>query len=199
VTRTLIGLGLNPNVVAVLVVSLSYESVSPQEVADGIAASGKPVALLSLQEDGGFTKALREGINEAKRMCVEANALERKCFALEDLVLGIKCGGSDTTSGLVSNPVIGFVVDKVIDAGGTVIFGETTEIIGAENILAKRAVNQHVAKRVYEVGERMEAKSKAMGVDMRGSQPTGGNIRGGLTSIEEKSLGAIVKGGFTTS
>jgi altronate dehydratase large subunit len=169
--------------------------VSPQEVVDGIAASGKPVALLSLQEEGGFTKALRKGINVAKRMCAEANAQKRKVFSLEDVVLGIKCGGSDTTSGLVSNPVVGFVVDKVVDAGGTVIFGETTEIIGAEHILAKRAVNQHVAKRVYEVAERMEAKAKAMGVDMRGSQPTGGNIRGGLTSIEEKSLGAIVKGG----
>ena len=195
VTRTLIGLGVNPNVAAVLVVSLGCESVSPQEVVDGIAASGKPVALLSLQEEGGFTKALRKGIDVATRMCVEANAQERKSFALEDLVLGIKCGASDTTSGLVSNTVVGFVVDKVVDAGGTVIFGETTEIIGAEHILAKRAVNQHVAKRVYEVVERMEAKAKAMGVDMRGSQPTGGNIRGGLTSIEEKSLGAIVKGG----
>ena len=199
VTRTLIGLGVNPNVAAVLVVSLGCESVSPQEVVDGIAASGKPVALLSLQEEGGFTKALRKGIDVATRMCVEANAQERKSFALEDLVLGIKCGASDTTSGLVSNTVVGFVVDKVVDAGGTVIFGETTEIIGAEHILAKRAVNQHVAKRVFEVVERMEAKAKAMGVDMRGSQPTGGNIRGGLTSIEEKSLGAIVKGGVKTS
>lgn len=195
VTHTLIGLGINPNVAAVLVVSLGCESVSPQEVVDGIASSGKPVALLSLQKEGGFTKALRKGINVAKRMCAEAYVQERKSFSLEDLVLGIKCGASDTTSGLVSNTVVGFVVDKVIDAGGTVIFGETTEIIGAEHILAKRAVNQHVAKRVYEVVERMEAKAKAMGVDMRGSQPTGGNIRGGLTSIEEKSLGAIVKGG----
>lgn len=195
VTRTLIGLGINPNVAGVLVVSLGCESVSPQEVFDGIAASGKPVALLSLQEEGGFTKALRKGIDVAKRMCVEANVQEREFFSVEDLVLGIKCGGSDTTSGLVSNPVVGLVVDRVVDAGGTVIFGETTEIIGAEHILAKRAVNQHVAKRVYEIVERMEAKAKATGVDMRGSQPTGGNIRGGLTSIEEKSLGAIVKGG----
>jgi altronate dehydratase large subunit len=195
VTRTLIGLGVNPNVTAVLVVSLGCESVSSKEVADGIAASGKPVDLLSLQEEGGFTKALRKGIDVATQMCVDANAQERRSFALEDLVLGIKCGASDTTSGLVSNTVVGHVVDKVVDAGGTVIFGETTEIIGAEHLLAKRAVNQHVAKRVYEVVERMEAKAKAMGVDMRGSQPTGGNIRGGITSIEEKSLGAIAKSG----
>jgi altronate dehydratase large subunit len=169
--------------------------VSSKKVVDGIAASGKPVDLLSLQEEGGFTKALRKGIDIATQMCVEANAQERRSFALEDLVLGIKCGASDTTSGLVSNTVVGHVVDKVVDGGGTVIFGETTEIIGAEHLLAKRAVNQHVAKRVYEVVERMEAKAKAMGVDMRGSQPTGGNIRGGITSIEEKSLGAIAKSG----
>ena len=195
VTQILIGLGINPNVTGVLVVSLGCESIVSQEVVDGIASSGKPVALLSLQEEGGYTKALRKGIEVASLMCVEANAQERKPFSLEDLVLGIKCGASDTTSGLVANPVIGVVVDRVVDAGGTVIFGETTEIIGAEHILAKRAVNKRVAKRVYEVVERMEAKAKAMGVDMRGSQPTGGNIRGGLTSIEEKSLGAIVKGG----
>ena len=195
VTQILIGLGLNPNVTGVLVVSLGCESIVPQEVVDGIASSGKPVALLSLQEEGGYTKALKKGIEFASKMCVEADAQERKPFSLDNLVLGIKCGASDTTSGLVANPVIGVVVDKVIDAGGIVIFGETTEIIGAEHILAKRAVNQRVAKRVYEIVECMEAKAKALGVDMRGSQPTGGNIRGGLTSIEEKSLGAIVKGG----
>jgi altronate dehydratase large subunit len=195
VTQTLIGLGINPNVAAVVVVSLGCESVVPQEVVDGIAASGKPVALLSLQEEGGFTKALRRGVDVASRMCVEAQAQTREPFALADLVLGIKCGASDTTSGLVANPVLGVVVDRVVDAGGTVIFGETTEIIGAEHLLAKRAVNQRVARRVYEIVARMEGKAKAMGVDMRGSQPTGGNIRGGLTSIEEKSLGAIVKGG----
>ena len=194
VTQILIGLGINPNVTGVLVVSLGCESIVPQEVVDGIASSGKPVSLLSLQEEGGYTKALQKGIDVASKMCVEANTQERKPFSLEDLVLGIKCGATDTTSGLVANPVIGVVVDWVIDAGGTVIFGETTEIIGAEHILAKRAVNQRVSKRVYEIVERMEAKAKALGVDMRGSQPTGGNIRGGLTSIEEKSLGAIVKG-----
>ncbi len=195
VTRTLIGLGLNPNVAGVVVVSLGCESVVPQEVVDGIAASGKPVALLSLQAEGGFTKTLQRGIDVASHMCAEAHAQEREPFTVADLVLGIKCGASDTTSGLAANPVLGLVVDRVVDAGGTVIFGETTEIIGAEHLLAQRAVNQRVAQRVYEVVERMEAKAKAMGVDMRGSQPTGGNIRGGLTSIEEKSLGAIVKGG----
>ncbi len=107
VTRILIGLGINPNVAAVLVVSLGCESVSPQEVVDGIASSGKPVALLSLQKEGGFTKTLRKGINVAKRMCAEAYVQERKSFSLEDLVLGIKCGASDTTSGLVSNTVVG--------------------------------------------------------------------------------------------
>jgi altronate dehydratase large subunit len=195
VTRTLIGLGANPNAASVLVVSLGCESVLPQEVVEGIAASGKPVDLLAMHAEGGFTKALRKGIGLASRLVAEAGALERTAFSLADMVVGIKCGASDTTSGLISNPVIGVVADKVVDAGGTVIFGETTEIMGAEHMLAQRAVTKGVARRVYAIVERMEAKATRAGVDMRGSNPTAGNIRGGLSTIEEKSLGALVKGG----
>jgi altronate dehydratase large subunit len=195
VTRTLIGLGANPNVASVLVVSLGCESVSPQDVVEGIAASGKPVDLLSMHGEGGFTKALRKGIGIASRLVAEAGTLEKTAFSLADMVVGIKCGASDTTSGLISNPVIGVVADKVVDAGGTVIFGETTEIMGAEHMLAQRAVTKDVARSVYAIVERMEAKATRAGVDMRGSNPTAGNIRGGLSTIEEKSLGALVKGG----
>jgi len=116
---------------------------------------------------------------------------------LSQLTLGVKCGVSDATSGIAANPATGVAADMIVRSNGTVIFGETTEIIGAEHILAKRAVNEEVARRIYEVAERMENIAKSMGMDIRGSQPTPGNIEGGLTTIEEKSLGAILKAGST--
>ena len=112
--------------------------------------------------------------------------------------MSIKCGASDTTSGLASNAVIGYVADKLVDLGGTVIFGETTEFLGGEHILANRAVggpDGPIGQKIYEIVNRMENRAKAVGEDMRGGQPTPGNIEGGLSSIEEKSLGAIVKSG----
>jgi altronate dehydratase large subunit len=110
-------------------------------------------------------------------------------------VLGVKCGASDTTSGLVSNPATGASCDLLIDNGGTCIFGETTEFMGAEHILTRRAATPEVAQKIIDIVARMEKRVTAMGFDMRGGQPTTGNIAGGLTTIEEKSLGAIVKGG----
>jgi altronate dehydratase large subunit len=115
--------------------------------------------------------------------------------SLSDLTIGVKCGASDATSGLASNPAVGNAVDKLIEESATVIFGETTEVLGAEHILAKRGVDKKVKDKIYEKVEQMENRAKAFGVDMRGGQPTKGNIRGGLTTIENKSLGAIVKGG----
>ena len=112
--------------------------------------------------------------------------------------MSIKCGGSDTTSGMASNCVIGYVADKLVDLGATVVFGETTEFIGGEQILARRAVGGEcgpVGQKIYEIVENMEQRAKAVGEDMRGGQPTPGNIAGGLSSIEEKSLGAIMKSG----
>jgi altronate dehydratase large subunit len=112
--------------------------------------------------------------------------------------MGIKCGASDTTSGIASNPAIGYVSDKVVSLGGTVMFGETTEFIGAEHILQRRAKNEKVAADIKMIVDRMENRAKAIGVDMRNGQPTPGNIKGGLSTIEEKSLGAIVKSGTAT-
>ena len=109
--------------------------------------------------------------------------------------MAIKCGASDTTSGMASNCVIGYVADKLVDLGATVIFGETTEFIGGEHLLARRAVSKEVGDKILEIVEKMEARAKAIGCDMRKGQPTPGNIAGGLSSIEEKTLGAIVKSG----
>ena len=117
---------------------------------------------------------------------------------ISEVVMAIKCGASDTTSGMASNCVIGYVADKLVDLGATVVFGETTEFLGGEHILARRAVGGEdgpVGQKIYEIVDRMEKRAKSVGEDMRGGQPTPGNIAGGLSSIEEKSLGAIVKSG----
>ncbi len=194
-TRTLISLGYNPNLAGVLLVSLGCEAVSADEIADGIAGSGKPVEKIVIQKLGGATAALTEGSRLAEALVSGASKIKSENFDDSELVLGVKCGASDTTSGLASNPAAGRACDLLIDNGGTCVFGETTEFIGAEHILARRAASPEVAKKILGIVDRMEKRAIAMGADMRGGQPTAGNIAGGLTTIEEKSLGAIVKGG----
>ncbi len=192
-TRVLIGLGKNPNVCSVLLISLGCESVDAEEVKRQIERY-KPVELLCLQKLGGFTKTVSRGIAIAQEMALNLTE-NRSEVELSSLVIGIKCGASDTTSGIASNPAVGFAADRLVEKGARVIFGETTEVMGAEHILAKRAKDKMVAKKILNKVREMEERAKIMGVDMRGGQPTEGNIRGGLTTIEEKSLGAIVKGG----
>lgn len=195
VTRTLISLGRNPNLAGVLLVSLGCESVVVDKVVEGIAKSHKPVSKIVIQKDGGATAALARGCKLAGKMVADASIIKREEFPDSKLVLGVKCGASDTTSGIVANPIAGAVCDMLISAGGTCIFGETTEFIGAEHILRRRAANPQVADKITDIVARMESRAKSMGFDMRGGQPTGGNIAGGLTTIEEKSLGAIIKAG----
>jgi altronate dehydratase large subunit len=193
--RTLISLGWNPNLAAVLVVSLGCESLSADSIADGIAQSGKPVERITIQRVGGATNAVAQGSRLVRSMVARASKLTRQEFDDSELVLGVKCGASDTTSGLTANPAAGAACDLLIDNGGACVFGETTEFIGAEHILVRRAESPQVAARISEIVGRMEKRAMAMGSDMRGGQPTSGNIAGGLTTIEEKSLGAIVKAG----
>jgi len=195
VTRTLISLGWNPNLAGVLIVSLGCESVLADQIAAGIAKSGKPVEMVVIQKIGGAKAAVARGSSLAQAMVAKTSTLRREEFADSELVLGVKCGASDTTSGLAANPAAGATCDLLIDNGGTCIFGETTEFIGAEHILVRRAATHQVAEKIMNVVARTEKRAIAMGFDMRGGQPTTGNIAGGLTTIEEKSLGAIVKGG----
>ncbi len=194
-TRTLISLGWNPNLAGVLVVSLGCEAVSADAIAEGIAESGKPVEKIAILKAGGATPALTQGSRLARAMVAKATKLKRQEFPDSELMLGVKCGASDTTSGLAANPAAGAACDLLIDNSGTCVFGETTEFIGAEHILTRRAATPQVADKIMDIVARMEKRVIAMGFDMRGGQPTAGNIAGGLTTIEEKSLGAIVKGG----
>ncbi len=195
VNDVLVGLGKNPNVAAVLLVSLGCESTDVEKVAAAIAESGKRVEIVVIQEIGGAAKAAAQGILISQAMAVEASEQRRDLFPLSELVLGLKCGSSDTTSGLSSNPAVGVLSDLVVEAGGTSILGEVTEFIGAEHLLAKHAKDEETERKIIELVDRMEQRAIQMGFDIRGGQPTGGNIKGGLTTIEEKSLGAIAKAG----
>lgn len=198
VTDTLISLGCSPNVGAVLIVSLGCEGTDTQRLYQEISSTGKPVELIEIQELGGMSRAIQRGTDLAQALAQKISGLQRETVDISNVVMGIKCGASDTTSGMASNCVIGYVADKLVYFGATVVFGETTEFIGGEHILAQRAVGGPegpIGKKIYEIVERMENRAKTIGEDMRGGQPTPGNIKGGLSSIEEKSLGAIVKSG----
>ncbi len=193
--RTLAGIGKNPNVAAVLVVGLGCETVQPKELADEIAVTGKPVAHMTIQEEGGTLKTVAKGSEVIRDMVMAASQIQREPIDINDIILGTECGGSDTTSGLAANPATGVASDLLVEAGGTVILSETTELTGTEHVLAKRAKNEKIGKQIYEIVANVEQESKRLGVDIRGGNPTPGNIEGGLTTIEEKSLGCIYKAG----
>ncbi|MDM5200821.1 UxaA family hydrolase [Fictibacillus enclensis] len=195
--RTYVGMGLNPNVYGVVVLGLGCETHQARSVAGEIAKSGKPVEVVSIQDNGGTLMTIAQGAKVAAKMVQDASAQRREPFDFSELIVGTECGGSDACSGLSANPAVGVVSDLVVEAGGTAILAETTELIGAEHLLAKRAVNDQVAKRVYEVIEQMENRAILMGVDIRTGNPSPGNIEGGLSSLEEKSLGASNKSGTT--
>jgi len=198
ITDCLIKIAENPNVGASLIVSLGCEGVDTNRLEAAARATGKPVERINIQELGGTSASIKAGIDAAQRLVLAISGQQRQTIDMSRFVMGIKCGASDTTSGVASNPVIGYVADKVVDAGGTVIFGETTEFIGAEHILQRRAKTPYVASEIARIVTEMENRAKAIGVDMRKGQPTPGNIEGGLSTIEEKSLGAIVKSGTRT-
>ena len=195
VTDTLISIGCSPNTASVLIVSLGCEGTDHERMVKEISATGKRVEIIHIQDLGGVSKAIMAGTNIARRLVIEASGMQRSPADISNVVMAIKCGASDTTSGMASNCVIGYVADRLVDLGATVIFGETTEFIGGEHLLARRAVSKEVGDQIYTIVNKMEARAKSLGCDMRKGQPTPGNIAGGLSSIEEKSLGAIVKSG----
>ncbi len=202
IARVLIGLGRNPNVASVIVHAASpgvgYPELRAERLADEIAASGKRVEVIDPAKDGGVYGAIAKGIQLARMMVYEASKVRRVEAGDEHLCLGVKCGYSDTTSGIAGNPAIGYLFDKVVKAGGTAFLGETTEIIGAEHALAKRAANPQVAKAILDAVAHREALAKSTGLDIRTINPIPANIKGGLSSLEEKSLGAIHKAGTST-
>jgi len=194
--RTLAGLGSNPNVYSVLVVGLGCENLTSKILARNIKKTKKPVDFFDIQDvQGGSVAAVEKGIKIVKKMVKEAKELKREPFEFSELILGLECGGSDSISGISVNPAVGIVSDKVISLGGTSILPEFTEWIGTEDLLIKRAINKEVGNHIYSTLNGFIENLKNMGIDFLGVQPTPGNIKGGLTTIEEKSLGTIAKGG----
>lgn len=199
------GLAKNPNTAAVIL--LGGKTTSPEypgfgvpqldayDIADAVAATGKSVEVIDILREGGHFEALRKGIRHAREMVINASRIKREPCGLGDLAIGIKCGGSDATSGIAGNPTIGWAFDRIVEAGGTVFFGEHTEIIGAEHVLAKRAANPRVAEQIVAAAKRREELALSTGEDIRTINPLLFNIAGGIVSVEEKSLGAIKKTG----
>jgi len=188
--RTLIGTGANPNVAAAVVIGI--EPNWTDRVVQGIAETGKPVAGFSIERRGDL-KTIEAAARQAKEFVQQASEIRRGPIDVGELTVSAKCGESDTTLGLASNPVVGRVLDRLVDAGATAIFGETTEITGAEDIVASHAATPEVAEAFMAAFNAYQDLIKAQGVDLLGSQPTEGNIRGGLSTIEEKALGNVQK------
>ncbi|HET7695668.1 MAG TPA: UxaA family hydrolase [Vicinamibacterales bacterium] len=188
----------HPNVGAVLVIALGCEQVVAQQLAEAARRAGKPAQIIAIQSEGGTVRTTERGIAVAREHAAELARAPRETCDISELILCVKCGGSDYTSGLASNPALGRVADRLVDLGGAAVLGEIAEIMGAEHLLAARAPQADTAVRLLRVINRVESEAIALGLDIRGTQPSPGNIRGGLTTIEEKSLGATHKGGERT-
>jgi altronate dehydratase large subunit len=156
---------------------------------------GKPAEIIAIQSEGGTVRTTEKGTRIVQSLAERLASTEREWCDVSELVLSLKCGGSDYTSGLASNPALGRVTDRLVDLGGSAVLGEVAEIMGAEHLLAARATNPNAATQLIQIIRRVESEARSLGLDIRGTQPSPGNIRGGLTTIEEKSLGATHKGG----
>lgn len=192
-TRKMVRIGSHPNIGGVLVVSLGCECSDASDIGAQIAATGKPVDLLVIQEAGGTKKAIQLGIEKVKALHEEAAKAPRVEMQPSDLIVGVECGGSDATSGLAANPAVGDFSDRHITRGGTVVFEETNELWGCEPLLIDQAESPAVASAIRDAVEVSRQWSLSTGQVALST----GNIEGGLTTIEEKSLGAFCKAGST--
>ncbi len=198
--RIMLGLAGNPNTHSTILISMrgdyAYPETRATRLRDALAGLGRPVGWLMAEDHGGLGGAIDEGVRLARRLVREASAQERADVDIADLTVGIKCGLSDGSSGISGNPSLGRAVDTLIGDGGSAIFSETTEVIGAERVLGERTTPE-VAERLYEVIRRTEAIAAATGEDIRTINPVPSNIKAGISTLEEKSLGAIAKAGTT--
>jgi len=194
--RTMIGTGANPNVAAVVVIGIEPDWT--QRIVDGIAKTGKPVQGFSIERHGDL-QTIAVASRAAKEMLQTASELQREECTLDELYISVKCGESDPTTGLGSCPAVGNLIDRVCAVGATASFGETSELTGGEHIVRSKAATPKVAEdfmKVWQNYSDMIFKEKTD--DLSESQPTKGNIRGGLSTIEEKALGNIEKLGRKT-
>ncbi|RNM29440.1 altronate dehydratase [Absicoccus porci] len=194
--RTLAGLVANSNVYGAIVISLGCENCQMDLMIDAIRQrTNKPLETFIIQKCGGVASVLDQAIPKARAMVQASLAVPRMPILLSDIILGTECGGSDPTSGLVANPLIGMLSDHVVDQGGTSILCETTEFIGAEHILMKKAKDSVVAQKIKDIILPYEESQLVVGENVRKRNPSPGNKAGGITTLEEKSLGCIQKAG----
>ena len=192
-TTTLVGAAKNPNIFATLLVSMGCEGIEAEPMMSEIEKTGKSVEIVRIQEIGSTRKTVARGREIVQKMLAEAQKQKRETLDLSRLAIGLKCGGSDTTSGIAANPAIGAMADMLVDAGASVVMIEPIEAIGAEEFLASRAASEPIKKQVLKwiSDEEKRWTVPGAGTDFM----CRGNIDGGLTTLEEKALGAIHKSG----
>ncbi len=193
--RTLLGYGTHPNTYGAVVVAHAGEIVDGDELAGDIGETGRPSASINIHDEQGVMNGLKATVNAAQEMVQDASAQRRQPHDVSNLTFGINCATSDTTSGLCQHKATAGAAWRLIDQGGRAVFAETPEFFGGEEDLAERAVNDEVAQKILDYVEDWEQRLQETGYDVRGAQPTPDNMDGGLTTIEEKALGALVKSG----
>ena len=194
--KILTGFACNPNVWGVVIIGLGCETVGHKELREKIQKmTSKPVVSFGIQEEGGTLKTIEKAVRAAREMAACAGMQQKELFDISELLLGIECGGSDATSGIASNPAVGELSDLLVDYGASAMMSESIEWIGGEHVVARRAATPKLHNQVIEICRAYEEHLKAAGQDCRAGQPTPGNKAGGLSTLDEKSLGCIRKGG----
>lgn len=194
--KVLTGFACNPNVYGVVIIGLGCETVPHNKLKEKIQSmTSKPVVSFGIQDEGGTLKTIEKAVRAARDMAAEAAMQQKELFDASEFFLGIECGGSDATSGIASNPAVGELSDILVDMGATSMMSESIEWIGGEHVLAKRAADARIHDQIIDVCRKYEEHLEAAGQDCRAGQPTPGNKAGGLSTLDEKSLGCIRKGG----
>ncbi len=194
--KVLTGFACNPNVYGVVIIGLGCETVPHKELREKIQSmTSKPVVSFGIQEEGGTLRTIEKAVRAARDMAAEAAMQQKELCDISELLLGIECGGSDATSGIASNPAVGELSDLLVDLGASTMMSESIEWIGAEHIVARRGATPKIHNQIIQMCKDYEEHLKAAGQDCRAGQPTPGNKAGGLSTLDEKSLGCIRKGG----
>ena len=194
--RILTGFACNSNVYGVVIIGLGCETVPHNKLREKIhSMTSKPVVSFGIQEEGGTLRTIEKAVRAARDMAAQAAMQPKELCDISELLLGIECGGSDATSGIAANPAVGNLSDRLVDLGASTIMSESIEWIGGEHILAKRAATPAIHNKIIEICQRYEEHLQKAGQDCRAGQPTPGNKAGGLSTLDEKSLGCIRKGG----
>lgn len=198
--ETLIGVCCNPNVYAAIIIGVGCETDDAKEIGKRVEkeSNGKPVFAAVVQQDGGGRKVIEAAVEAAKKFVADAEKVERKEAPVSKLILATECGGSDAFSGITANPAIGYVSDWIVANGGTSILSEIPELFGTEEILARRSITPEVGQKVKNLIYEWEERTRSLLGENTGRALARGNMEGGLTTIQEKALGCVHKGGTST-